>query len=94
MAKWRPEGWRDKFKADSNTSIIVENSILCNAETIFEAGADAMLEALIKSEAYISVREDGIHIVLPTELVDDGYPPRVKESFLQCWGKWVFIPDN
>ena len=75
--KWRPEGW-NKIKADA---VGVEEEDTKYVAMEFEAGADAMLEALRKScNLHFSewLQQEGVEAF----------------GFKVQPGKWVFIPDE
>ena len=88
---WRPEGW-DKIVKDNvsreggyfnpHTPIIIETDRL-----LFEAGADAMLEALKKDTINADYCEAG-QWMESVGVVDNG---TVEGGDIAGW--WVFIPE-
>ncbi len=90
MAKgWQPDGWRNPYR-DYKTLMNIPDYDREEMFGSFEAGADAMLEAL---------RAEG----MPTspftpnvcELFDLGSPPDLKrQMILEKPGRVVFIPDE
>ena len=71
MSSWRPEGWENPFKNKD-----------FNGYNFYEAGADAILEALIKA---------GLRMPCKPVEVENFY---VVPSDKICWGTWVWIPDD
>jgi len=89
---WRPEGWENPFEKQLHNERIrlreigLKESQMAkdyqNASIAYEAGADAMLEALKENpHDYHQYYDDAI------EILPDWKYRRLK-------GKWVFIPEE
>jgi len=72
---WRPKGWKNLY------CLLPLSKRDCDAIGIFETGADAMLEALIKSGIHtkrkeflhtveISATQSGVVVFIPDEVKD------------------------
>lgn len=75
MGKWRPKDWGNKYRTEKRPS----NSYA----SIFEAGADAMLEALMQGP---NIRTYGVQVAADPSIVERALPNEA--------GFWAFIPDN
>jgi len=84
MSKWRPEGWAN-YRSTQDPKSFEDCILVDKLNGIFEAGADAMLEALRKEGLPCDqpMTEDLLRFVAHTAARHDGKP-----------GTWVFIPDN
>lgn len=51
---WRPEGWQNPF--DARYIVKIKGHKVCY-HSLFEAGADAMLEALEKESVYAVIKD-------------------------------------
>ena len=76
---WRPKDWKNPFPMVENDEGVLEYAT-------YEAGADAMLEALRGSGVYMVVNENRILLVTPETMV---YPIKCITE-----GTLVFIPDE
>lgn len=93
--KWRPEGWKNPYYSHSNGDALMSMSEALyepDKHKAFEAGADAMLEAL-------KVRSGSRPMLRATERVDISYDPLTRRHVhigerVIGDGKWVFIPDD
>ena len=78
---WRPEGWqkgKDEWYRHSAHGQILDGSV-------YEAGADAMLEAL-RARGFLDMGE-------ADELSITGIYPKPIKFIADCHGKLVLIPD-
>lgn len=93
---WRPEGWNNPYP-DGTEKVLTEKHIIQAIEypqsnyELFEAGAEAMLDAL-KKEA---MKFNGENLQIVTHL-DWGYPEIIRDTRLSpcASGYLVFIPDE
>ena len=89
IKKWRPQGWSYPVKNTEGQTVYLK---VCNClvgqiaddYATFEAGADAMLEALKKKGTKVEDAEDGFSVRLP----DIKFLHGIKRGTL------VFIPDD
>ena len=75
MSGWRPEGWNNIYNTlyESTKDTEIELAVQAGMQGLaYEAGADAILEALKKKGKYIS-RKDGEDMHPWTEIYDSGW---------------------
>jgi hypothetical protein len=84
VKKWRPEKWEgENIKAKQNPSLFV------TCDSSFEAGADAMLEALRKGALTLDQRKNLVQIS------PDTWRFRLSpDSYSEIKGVLVFIPGD
>ena len=78
---WRPEGWETVLVGTR----IYKGELLRTTTDAFEAGADAMLEAL-RARGFLDMGE-------ADELSITGIYPKPIKFIADCHGKLVLIPD-
>jgi len=57
MNNWRPKEWDNPYSCDKKLTKAWTEWFQSDAEIAFEAGADAMIEALLK---YLGIRMEGL----------------------------------
>jgi len=78
---YRPEGWENSYHPDASI-VKGHNGKIIKPNTIFEAGADAMLEGLIKTKDKYRQYYDGAIVF---------WEPHYYRILK---GTWVFIPSD
>ena len=82
MKNYRPDDWKNPHKEDEPTSQNFKYTTAGREAMIFEAGADAMLEALKKSGEKVDRKTT----------VTNNWNLETKHQFEKGW--YVFIPDE
>lgn len=82
---WRPEGWKNCFYVETHrVGDTIYGNFDCVRASAFEAGADAMLEALRKEGQHFSKIDIKSEYEIETRQFNNPVIP----------GTWVFIPDE
>jgi len=84
---WRPENWENPWRSFEWGDGEIYQWTEAKIHEQYEAGADAMLEALVESDSSIEVFRNSIS--LPGFLTDT-----VEYLCSLGNGKWVFIPNE
>ena len=84
---WRPSGWENPYEGGIKVSVSGLDVVNVHSDAIFEAGADAMLEALRKQGTQVKLINNTPRGVAPNET-----PDKIITGTIITYE--VFIPDN